>query len=303
MEEEYISYPDRLFGLLFNGFLVVVLILAGVWGLWQAAQASIGPVFLLYLLPALLAVAAVPFLLYRALALFGAYYVLKQDGISIRWGLRVEDIPMEFVEWIHPADDLEPQVPLPYFRWPGSVLGKRRVPGGGVVEFMAARMRGMLVIATTQNQAFGISPSDPEHFLSYYQRLVEFGSVSSLPARSVHPSLLITRIWKDSAARLLLLLGFGFSVILLAYVVLSIPAYEQINLGFLTNGEPGDLVPSVRLMLLPVMSWFFYLIDFLAGLFFYRDKESHYLSYLSWGIGMITPLLFLLGSLFILQSG
>jgi len=273
-----------------------------VWGVWNAAQATIGPTFLIYLLPAFIGIVIIPFLLYRLFALNNAFYQLRRDGILLRWGLRVEDIPMNMIEWIHPAEDLEPEVPLPSMRWPGAILGKRHV-AGGVVEFMASKTRGMLVISTTRNRAYAISPADQQQFLREYQRLAEYGSISQVPARSVYPSLLITRIWNSLPARILILLGIIFGLILLIYIVLTIPNQETIPLGFLPNGEPGVLVPTVRLMLLPVISWFFFLVDLLLGFVFFRSNQYQYLAYLSWGIGALTPILFLVGSYFILQSG
>lgn len=302
MNEVQIYYPDRRGGIIFHGALVLLLTGIASWTLWQASQATIGLTFLLYLIPATFAILVIPFLVNRAIALNNAYYQLRQDGIYLRWGLRVEEIPMNVIEWIHPAEDLEPEVPLPRLRWPGAILGKRHV-AGGIVEFMASKTRGMLVISTTEKRAYAISPVDPERFMREYRRLVEYGSISPIPSRSVYPSSLISRMWNSIPARLLILSGILFGLILFIYIMLTIPNQETIPLGFLPNGEPGVQVPTVRLMLLPVISWFFFFIDLFLGLFFFRTKQHEYLAYISWGIGALTPILFLVGSYFILQSG
>ena len=119
----------------------------------------------------------------------------------------------------------------------------------------------------------------------------------------MHPTFLVNRVWTSRLARSLLLIGFIAGFALLALVVLSIPARAQVVLGFRPTGEPGDPIPAVRLMLLPVLSWSFYLINLFLGLFFYRNEESHYLAYMVWVIGALMPLLFLVGVIFILQSG
>jgi hypothetical protein len=297
-----VFHPPRTLGLAIHGFIISLLVLLGVWGLWQAANADIGPVFLLYLLPALLGVVLVPILTYRAYALYGAYYVLERGGIRLRWGLRIEHIPMDVVEWIHPANDLEPAVPLPFFRLPGGVLGTRKLPAGGEVEFMASTSRDLLVIATP-SRAYAVSPADRESYLAAYQSLAELGTITPLATRSVHPTFLVNRVWTSRLARSLLLIGFIAGFALLALVVLSIPTRSQVFLGFRPTGEPGDPIPAVRLMLLPVLSWSFYLINLFTGFFFYRNEESHYLAYMVWVIGALMPLLFLVGVIFILQSG
>ncbi|MBP1694671.1 MAG: putative rane protein [Chloroflexi bacterium] len=84
---------------------------------------------------------------------------------------------------------------------------------------------------------------------------------------------------------------------------LAIPARSQVHLGFYQDGSPGDLVPAVQLLLLPVLNGMIVLFDFLLGLFFFRREETQALSYLLWGSGAFIALVFLFGTLFILQAG
>ena len=299
--DSIVFHPPRTLGLAIHSLIVILLIMLGVWGLWQAVNADISPVFLLYLLPALLGGVLVPILTYRVYALYGAYYELERGGIRLRWGLRIEHIPMDFVEWIHPANDLDPAVPLPFLRLPGGVLGTRNLPAGGEVEFMASTARDLLVIATP-NRAYAVSPADRESFLAAYQSLAELGTITPIATRSVHPTFLVNRIWTSRLARSLLLIGFIAGIALLALVVISIPSHDQFFMGFRPTGEPGDPVQAVRLMLLPVLSWFFYMFNLFLGIFFYRNDGSHFLAYMMWTVGALMPLLFLVGVIFILQS-
>ncbi|MBN1146367.1 MAG: hypothetical protein JXA78_03860 [Anaerolineales bacterium] len=302
--DETVFQPERRPGYIFQAGAIVLFVAAGFMGLWQAAQAEIGPVFLLYLLPALLAVVAVPALAYRFYALNSSYYALERDGIRLRWGLRYEDIPMTAVLWVHPASDLATPnaLPLPRLRWPGSVLGVRNLQGLGPVEFMAASSQGLMLIATLE-RSFAISPVEQEAFLHAFQRYTEMGSLTPLEARSIYPTFLVSRVWASAPARALLLAGFTLSLVLLIWVSLAIPWRTQVILGFDPAGGPGDAVPAVRLLLLPVINSFFVLADLFLGLFFYRRPESQPLSYLLWGSGAFTPLLFLIAVFFILRAG
>lgn len=302
MDESLVFYPDRRLGFLIHGAAIILLTVIGLWGLWQAANADIGLIFFVYLLPALMAVVLVPVLLYRVYALYVAYYALQRDGIRIRWGLRVEQIPMDIVEWVHPADDLEPRVPLPFFRLPGAVIGTRKMPGGGKVEFLASSQRNMLIIATP-DIAYAISPADASAFRAAYNRIVELGSVTPLTRQSLHPTFVAVRVWASRSMRSLIIAGFILNIVLLAYVLWMVSSRQQIHLGFRPSGEPSDLVPAVRLMLLPVLSLFFFLIDLFVGLFFYRSDTTQDLAYLAWTIGVVSPMLFFVGAYLILQSG
>jgi hypothetical protein len=305
--------PRRTTGTIFQLGAIAFSGLAAVWGLWQASQAAMGAEFLLALLPVLLGVVAVPLLVYRLLALRGAFYHLERDGITLRWGLRVEEIPIDSVIWVRQVKEEVRLLPLPWLRWPGSVLGTRRLPDGVTLEYLAAESRGMVLIATPTG-IFAISPEDPAAFLTAYQRLNELGSLSPLTARSVFPSFLLARLWRTSSARALLLGGLALNLLLLAWVILVAPGRNEVMLGFQRGGEA---VPGIQLLLLPVLSSFFFLIDFFVGLFLYRRSlypkatpgASHLppapysvLAYLLWGSGALTPLLFLLAVTFIFMS-
>jgi hypothetical protein len=304
--------PDRRFGLLFQLTVILVLMGAAAFGLLSASQADIGPRFLLYLLPALAAVFILPLLAYRLYALQNATYILERDGIHLRWGLRVEDIPITQVLWVYAAQEVTPAPPLPLLRWPGAVLGVRHTTARRnptqqneapqTIEFLASSSRKLVLIATSQ-RIFAVSPNEPEAFLSAFDRFIEMGSLSPLAARSVYPSVLFLRVWASRPARLMLGASLLLSLLLLIWVSLLIPARTQVFLGFRPNGEPGDAVPAVRLLLLPVISGMIVMVDWFAGLFLFRRPDGESMAYLLWTSSALAPLLSLLAVFFIIRSG
>lgn len=301
MSQEYVFHPERRWGTVFQIGAVVLLGVAGSWGLWQASQAVASPAFLFTLLPALMAWIFVPLMLYRIYALHTAHYTLEREGVHLRWGLRIEDIPMDTVLWVRSADELKIDLALPWLRWPGSALGVRSISGIGEVEYLASRSRRLILIATTQ-RVFAVSPADEIAFLRSFQRCMEMGSLSPLTPRSVYPTFLFTRVWSSRPARFLLLGSLIFSLMLLITVSVGIATHAQVTLGFDASGDPRDRVPAVRLMLLPVLSSFFVLADVLIGLFFYRREQSQALSFLLWVSGALTPALFWVSVLIILNT-
>ncbi len=196
MDEQYVFFPPNRRGVIFHLAAITILTLVGAWGLWQAFHTDVGPVFLLYLLPFLAAIPLVPFLIYRLSSLENASYTLERDSIRLRWGLRSEVIPMVNVQWVHPATDLGRALPLPRFRWPGAVSGTRRYPGGTMdIEYMASQRRNLLVIATPE-KLYAISPANTDNFLLTYQHFTEMGSLLPPTARSVYPTVVVTRLWE-----------------------------------------------------------------------------------------------------------
>lgn len=281
---------------------LVVLLAAGAFGLWQASQADVGPVFLIYLLLPLLAVILGPILAYHAYALYRASYTVERDGLRLRWGLRVEDVPMNEVLWVRPSEDMSRHLPAPLVRFPGAVLGRQNIPGLGDVEFLAVSTEGIVLVATTA-KTFALTPEDPQAFLHTMRRAMEYGSLTPIRAYSVYPTFLAGRVWTEPVARGLLLAAGIFALLLFVGVSLVIPGREQIAWHFDPSGQPTELVPAVRLMLLPVLNALLLLVDVLAGMFFFRWEERRYLAYLLWGGAAVTPLLFMAAIFTILAAG
>jgi hypothetical protein len=314
VNERYAFLPPRTAGFIFHGAAILLLLGVSAWGVWQAAAADVGPVFLLYLAPALVSAGLVPLLAYRAYALRNARYIMQRDGVLLTWGLRAEDIPMDAIDWMLPSSGLGFRLALPWLYWPGSVIGTRNAPDGRRIEFLASRTRQLILIATP-DRIFAISPDDPQAFMRTFQGFMEMGSLSPLPARSVYPGFLLARVFQTPSARYLLLAGLLLNLITLIIVILAVPSGEQITLGFGVGREP---VPAVRLLLLPVISGVFFLVDFFLGLFLFRRTESQVTStplignmwmipgrtiaFLLWSSGTVASCLFLLAVVFILQA-
>jgi len=314
VNERYVFLPPRTTGLIFHGAAILILLGLSAWGVWQASEADVGPVFLLYLAPALISTGLVPLLAYRAYALRSARYIMQRDGILLTWGLRAEDIPMDAIDWVLPSSSMNYKLPLPWLYWPGALLGGRLAPGGKRVHFLASRSRQLILIAVAE-RIFAISPEDPQAFLQAFQGFMEMGSLAPLPARSVYPGFLLARVWQTPPARYLLLSGLLLNLVTLILVVLAAPSGEQITLGFGAGREP---VPAVRLLLLPVISGLFFLVDFFLGLFLFRRTESQItptpfignmwiipgrtIAYLLWSSGVVASALFLMAVAFIIQA-
>lgn len=307
MEDPLVFRPPKLNGLIVHGAAIVVFGAASLLSIWQALHTQIGPLFLLYLLPGLLLAVLVPNLVYRSYALWRAAYFVEREGLRLHWGLRAEDIPMDQVIDVQPAAEVAGELPLPWLRIPGSVLGVRKRHDGSAVEFLAADT-GRLVLIATPEKIFAISPEDPEQFLNAYRDRMELGSLSPIPAKSVRASFLLARVWATQGARYLLLGGLALSLLLLIWVSLVAPGRQLVPLGFDMEGNPGEPVPAIRLILLPILNGFFFLASFLVGLFFFRRRENEIddgsatpLAYILWGSGVFTALLFL-GAVYFLLS-
>jgi hypothetical protein len=290
--------PDRRLGLFVHAVIIVLLAAISILGLVNLSTAEVGPLFVLYLVLALVAFIPVPFLGYRAYALLRADYYIDRDSLAMLWGLRIEDIPLTDIEWVRPASDLTRPLLLPRLRLPGAILGTRRHPDLGLVEFIASNSRNLILIATSR-RIFAISPRNAAGLVQTFARATEMGSLTPTEAKSVYPSFIITQAWDSPMARFLWMSGILLNLGLIAWVSLLIPSLSQIPFGFNPFGAPDQIVSSTQLILLPLVSGLMFVVGFTAGLYFYRWDRQRPLAFIVWGSSTLCAVLFLLAVLFL----
>ncbi len=298
MENQTVFPPNRRLGLIFHAAAALILLGAAALVFFQVYQREVGQVFITGILLAVILVSPLPLLVYRGYALAQASYALDRDGLRIRWGLRAEDIPLPQIEWVRPADELGFRLPLPFLQWPGAVVGRRKVEGLGPVEFIASDVRSLLLVATPE-KVYAISPADERSFVRSYRRIIELGSLTPIPSRSVLPAAFLERVWHDLLARYMIIAGMGLTALLLVVSILLIPAHATVFLGYDAAGQPLEPISSERLLLLPLLGGVEYVVSLLVGLYFYRLKEQRLASYLLWGSSILLPLLLLLAAIMI----
>lgn len=293
--------PSKRNGLILFGALIVALGTAAVWAFLNLSRAPVGPTIVIYLLVILVTLPPLPFFGYRLFSLLRADYVLDRDSLAFTWGLRVEDIPLTDIEWIRPATDLSSPLRPPTLSLPGGLLGATRHPDLGPVEFIASTRRDLLLVATAK-RTYAISPERAADFLATFRRATELGSLLPAEAVSQYPSFLLARAWENLAARFLWISGLLLNIGLVAWVTFLIPTISSVTLGFDPTGAPLEAVPSVRLILLPLLSASLFVTGLIAGLFIYRNEKQQPLAVIVWISSTVSSLLFLLAVLFIVTT-
>lgn len=293
MNRDYRFKPPIRGGLVFHSAIILFLILVSGWGIWQATNAQVVLLVVLYLLLSLLAVFLIPLLAYRMYALWRASYLIERDGFRLYWGLREVGIPMHQVQWVHSSTDLDLPLRLPRLRWPGSVYGEREQLDGTRIEYLSAHRSPLILIATGE-RTYAISPTERDEFLRISQQFAELGSLTPFPARSSYPSFLLAEVWAVLPVRFLLIAGLVLTLSLFVIASLLIPSHPTVLLRFNPAGSLADSVPSIQVLLLPLINGFFYLADVLLGMFFFRRQGEEVIAYILWGCGVFTSLLFMI---------
>lgn len=293
--------PAKRTGITTHMIVIIVLVAASTWGFWNLSNAQVGPSYVTYLLIALVTFAPIPILAYRAYALLRADYYIDRDSLAAIWGLRVEDIPLTDIEWVRPASDLTRALSLPLFRMPGAILGTRRHPDLGLVEFIASDSKNLILVATSK-RVFAISPEKPAAMVQTFARAIELGSLSPAEAVSVYPSFIINQAWESRLARFLWMSGLFLNLGLTVWVGVLIPSLTEVPFSYNAVGTPDKFVPSSQMILLPLISGFMYIIGLIAGLYFYRWEENRPLALVVWIGGTVSAVLFLMAVLFLVTT-
>ncbi len=295
MELPALFNPPRRRGLIFLILTALVLIGAG----WLSIALSITQQeqirFTGLLLFGVVLLVPVPVILYGAYSLLRGQYILEREGLRLRWGLRAEDIPMSRIEWVRPIKELGFRVPLPLLRFPGAVLGSVRTHELGEIEFLASDVDSILLIATPE-KIYAISPENVSAFMRAYRYVAELGSLQPISSQSLRPMIFLAQIWEDLLARRLILAGGVVFLLLLASAGITILTRNTVPMGYSPLGTPLAPVPSIQLLLLPVLGFLFLGTDWIVGVYFYRQEHTIPAAYLLWGAGAVTALLFLLAS-------
>jgi Bacterial PH domain len=295
------DFPPPRRGLTLHVTLIIVATVLAVLFALLASQEPIGFRFTIYILVAAFAFFPLPFLAYWLYSLTRANYSLDRDKLTLKWGLRVEQIPVSDVEWVRPMEAMTSPVALPFIHLPGAITGFRRNPELGPVEFLASDAKALLLVATSK-RVFVISPQDKTGFIQNIQRAIEMGSLSPNKPQSVYPTFIVVQAWDSLLARYLWLAGLFLNIGLLAWATLLIPSLNFIPLGFLPSGAAGEPVPGAGLILLPVISLFLYITGWVAGLTFYRHPDHRPLAHIVWASGVFSTMLFLVAVMFIVST-
>lgn len=288
-----VFFPNRRRGFLLHAGIILMLSTASVSMFALAFQQTQRILFIVFLLAGLMILAPMPLIVYRLAALLRARYQISRDGLIIRWGAAQEDIPLDAVEWVRPYSSLRTPEGLPFFCVPGAILGTRTNPTYGKIEYFASEKANLLMVGL-HDRALALSPADMIAFIAEFQRCIELGSLHPLPARSARVDVVFSSAWSDRRVRLLIISALAMSLILLAAVAFIIPLYEMVPLGIASPGQPFEPSPSDRLLLLPVLSLIFFVVDVSLGLYVRREPARKPAADVILISASILPILFLL---------
>ena len=290
--------PPKRRGILIHLSVILIIISISVVLILVAYKQKSEGIFTLLLVGGVLALIPLPLIAYSSYALIRAKYLLDRDGLRILWGLQNIDIPIEDIEWIRPYDEMGYKISLPPLRFSGVMLGSSKVRDLGKVEFLASEKKDIIIITTIEG-IYAISPAEPRRFMNAFQNAIEMGSIAPLSRKSTRATNFLLRAWQNRWIKISIIMGIALTLTLLIAVNFIIPTKETILLGYSPPIEISEPVPSNRLLLFPILSFISYVFDLILGLFLYREPENQTQAYFILASSAITPIFFIAALFFI----
>jgi hypothetical protein len=286
-------FPPRRLGVILGVGLLLCLLGLSAWGIVRLASSPVTPLTVLWVLLPLLGLPLAAGVVYRLFGLLTSRYRIDRDGFYLHWGSGAEQVPLSLVRGLRSGERSTGRLwPKPGLWWPGCVVGRGHVGDQGHVEFFASAGRDRLLFVEIEGRTFAITPEDPQAFVQAFVDATRLGSLEPIRAISLQPDFLLARVGEDRPASLLLLIGLALPLLLLIFLAFRAPGLPgEVPFGYAEDGSVSMLAPPGRLLLLPILGGFFWLVNLLLGAWIFRRPEGRLPAYGLWGAQALLGLL------------
>jgi hypothetical protein len=246
---------------------------ASPWGISAAKFLAFATAFLLLILAAIFA--------YWTYACFAMSYALDEKGLSIRWGLIRQLIPLSRIERCVPGREAR-LLEIRGVNWWGYHVGRASVAGIGEVLFYSSHQSPWeLIYVVTSSHSYAISPENSVRFTTELQRLQrsEAAAADEAPGqRAEHPLVATYPFWLDRYGQVLALIAVLANVALFGFIFAVYPGLaDHLNLAFPPLGQT-EIRPRREVLQIPATALALLVVSLAAGLAVHRwERAASYL--------------------------
>ena len=278
--------PARLIGTATGAAMVTLALLlaallmafASPWAISGAKFLAFGAAFLLLVLAAVFA--------YWTYACSAMSYALDEKGLSIRWGLIRQFIPLNRIERCVPGREAR-LLEIRGVNWWAYHVGRATVPTIGDVLFYSCHQSPWeLIYIVTSSRSYAISPENSIRFTMELQRLqhsqaaaAEEAAAEEVPGqRAEHPLVAIYPFWLDRHGQALAVIAVLANVALFGFIFAVYPGLaDELNLAFPPLGQT-DLRPKREVLQIPATALALLAVSLAAGLAVHKwERAASYL--------------------------
>jgi hypothetical protein len=208
-------------------------------------------------------------------------YALDEKGLSIRWGLIRQFIPLSQIERCVPGREAR-LLEIRGVNWWAYHVGRASVPTIGDVLFYSCHHSPWeLIYIVTSSGSYAISPENSVRFTMELQRLQHSQAAAAEEAprqRAEHPLVATHPFWLDRYGQALALIAVLANVALFGFVFAVYPGLaDELNLAFPPLGQT-DLRPKREVLQIPATALALLAVSLAAGLAVHKwERVASYL--------------------------
>lgn len=227
--------------------------------------------------------------LYWAVVAFKLRYDLTRNGLAIQWGFAQQLVPFDRIEKIIPAKDLAAPPRFKGLNMAGLRLGRGELAEYGPLKFHTTATWTDSLLVVTADQAYVISPRQPDHFVRAWQVRRSLGPTQYWPTGLRRGWPLNTPLLTDPLTWWLTGLSILTCLALFGYLSLTFPTLPRsLPIHFDAFGVADRIADKSALFTLPAAGFLVLVLNTFLGSLIYRWEKVA--AYLLWGSALIVQI-------------
>jgi hypothetical protein len=276
----FAPYPNRagliLLGIAALGAIATTLLIRAL--LQTPAPADIFKLLLALLF--VLALSGVAF--YGALVAFNLDYHFNRNGLTIRWGLSRQLVPIHLIEKIIPGNGITPEPKFRGLTIGGLRFGRATLADYGPLKFRTTAPLDQSLLVITQAHTYVISPQQPDAFIRAWQTRQPLGATQQWSHQVYRRWPLNLPLFLDPWTWALLGLASLICFALFGYLAMQYASLPQsIPIHFDSLGQADRIANKSEVFIFPLAGALVLIFNMLFGGLIYRREKIA--AYLLWG--------------------
>jgi len=271
------------------------------FGLWRLLGATLNWQSAGALLGVAAAIAGLPVIATRLIALARASYRLDSQALTLRWGGDLEVVPLDHIVELRTGGGIAPGVRRRVGARSGWSRARFTLEDGQHVEAFASSSGANLVLVATSHGAWALSPADLSGFVDAFSRFSAVISAEKAEALSYRRHTFTRELLGSRFAQAAVATTSSGLLLLMMLLLAVQPALVREHpFTFDSAGVPTGLGSPARMLLLPVFGMLAWLLDLGLGWVAVRRRD-YVAAYMVMGVGLMTTVGLWIGVLTLLR--
>src|SRR5262245_30854882 len=151
-------------------------------------------------------------LAYRVAGAFTLGYQLDRNGLYITWLGNRAVVPLDQIQTVDIGVAAE-QIPWRLFQGIGYYRGRARTADGKPLHLFATQPPARCLVIYTPDEAYAITPADPEAFVQDLEQRRNLGATKPLAPTVESSRIFLYAFWNDRTVRILLIVALALNLL------------------------------------------------------------------------------------------